>query len=192
MELAEATEITFKLRVTRIERQEIDRLIALANDFSKTTHDRALSLLENGDSTRAISGLAEAAKTQFCLYCLAIINCYAFLENNRNEILRKKFGENFGKNLKKGETLDTLLEEKGISHHKVRCYKTMDEFRLVNNAIKHSRLSGATNVTANNKRTYGQKQMIALYKKAERLDSYLADLFRIVKETGAIRHHEHQ
>jgi hypothetical protein len=173
MELSQLTRISFGMRVTRIERQEIDRLINLADEFSRTTKTSALASFENGEFTRPLSGLIEAAKTNFCLYCLAIINCYALLENNRNEIL--------GSNISKKGKLDSFLEKKGILHHKVRCYKTMDEFRQVNNAIKHSRLSGATSVVATNGKTYGTKQMKALYKKSIHLDSYLADLFKRIE-----------
>lgn len=185
MNLSELDEITFKLRVTRVERREIDRLIDLANEFSKTTQDRALSLLEKGELSEAFSGLAESGKTQFCLYCLAIINCYAFLENNRNEIL--------GKELSTKKEFEAFIKNMGIVHNKVRCHKTMDEFRLVNNAIKHTRLSGATKITVKQTgKTYGPKQIIALYRRARFLDSYLADLFRIVEGTSVIQRHDTQ
>lgn len=176
MELLQLDRISFKLRVTCIDRQGTDRLINLANEFSTAMCTRAPILLEDGDTFSAISGLAEAAKTKFCLYCLAIINCYATLENNRNEIV--------GEKIFKIEKLDSFLKHKGINHQKVRCYKTMNEFRLVNNAIKHSRLSGTTAVLAKNGKNYGPKQMESLYKKSKHLDSYLSDLFRIVEKSA--------
>jgi hypothetical protein len=175
MDLSQLTHISRRERVTRIERQQIDRLINLADEFSDTKNASSLTLLEDGDVTRALSGLVEVAKTKFCLYCLAIINCYAVLENNRNEIVGKVFND--------VRRLEIHLTREGICHQNVRCYKTMDEFRLVNNAIKHSRLSGATTVVAQNGNTYGTRELKALYKKSIHLDSYLADLFRRIEKT---------
>ncbi|WP_157272423.1 hypothetical protein [Azonexus hydrophilus] len=170
MELSQLDRTTLKLRVTRIDRQGTDRLINLANEFASSISTKVLESLEKGDCSSSFADIAEAAKTKFCLYCLAIINCYATLENNRNEIVGQKFA-----NLKK---LDPFLKAKGINHEKVLCHKTMEEFRQVNNAVKHHRLSEATTIITESGKRYGTKQLESLYKRSRRLDSYLTDLFR--------------
>lgn len=95
MELSKLTSLTFKSRVITIDRQHTDKLIHFANEFNNNTYNR----LEKSSNTDDLSTFErayrdfyiEAPQTAFCLYCLAIIHCYAMLEKNRNEILKGKF-----------------------------------------------------------------------------------------------------
>lgn len=186
MELSELEKLTLKIRVTKIDQLGMDRLINLANEFSSTTQNRVLESLKSGNTHHALSNLSEVAKTSFCLYCLAIINCYTYLENNRNEII--------GQKINKIEDVDNYLSKKNIQHKNIRCYKTMDEFRKVNNAIKHSRINGATTVRTRDGKEYRTHQLKSLYKRTKHLNSYLIDLFEkieIIKRSSHARGRGH-
>jgi hypothetical protein len=181
MELSKLTSLTFKLRVTTIDRKQTDKLIHLANEFNNNTYNR----LEETSNTDDFSNFErayrdfyiDAPQTAFCLYCLAIIHCYAMLEKNRNEILKGEFDTK--------DKLEKFFKKNGSSYEQIKCYETVEEFRLVNNAIKHAPLSSSKTLKTRDNKVYGLEQLKLLYaQEYKKLEIYLADLYKLSLVVG--------
>lgn len=174
LDLSNLHEISFKRRVTTIDRKQTDKLIKLAEEFTSKLIDQADQANEKNNGSEfnyapVLEAIIEAPKTAFCLYCLAIIHCYSVLESNRNEIIGMKFHEI--------EKLDIHLKKIGVKHCDVDFYTAMDEFRKVNNAIKHSRIGSSTKITTKDGKEYSLQQLRNLYTDtSESLEKYLAAL----------------
>lgn len=185
--MASLSKLNFALKVTRIQRKSIDKLVVLADSYHETSYERlGASIDTNGDlDIDAFHAVANFQELEFSLYALAIIHCYSILENNRKLILREIPGLSKKQldNLYKIDTVTDVLTSRKICHEKLRCYKTMEEFRKVNNAIKHSRF-GLSRSVACEKKTYGEKQLKSLYlNKVKHLESYLSDLYERICPT---------
>lgn len=184
LDLSKLQKAGSKYLVTRIDTKQIDKLIALSEDFTSGVVEEAHKANNAGDEEfnygPALSAIIEAPQTAFLLYCLAIIHCYSILENNRCEII--------GKKIHKIEKIDNQLKKFGINHQDVRCYNTMEEFRVVNNAIKHNRLGSSKKIVAKNKKEYSLLQLKNLYKNSlEYLNYYLIDLYEKVEQTQSLQ-----
>ncbi len=182
--LSKLQKTSSKYLVTRIDTKQIDKLIALSEDFTSGVVEETQKADNAGDEEfnygPAISAIIEAPQTAFLLYCLAIIHCYSILENNRCEIIGNKIHE-----IKK---LNQHLRNFGITHQDVRCYKTMEEFRMVNNAIKHNRLGSSKKIVTKDKKEYSLLQLKNLYKNSlADLNYYLADLYEKVEKTQSLQ-----
>ena len=83
--------------------------------------------------------------------------------------------------LHKIEVARQSLKKIGVNHEKVKCFKTMSEFRMVNNAIKHERYGLSTSITTQIQRKYDSKQLGGMYaNRAKHLETYLSDIYRRV------------
>lgn len=178
-DLSKIKKASSKYLVTIIDTKQIDKLIALSEDFTSGVVEEAQKADNSGDEEfnygPAINAIIETPQTAFLLYCLAIIHCYSILENNRCEII--------GKKIHKIKELNKHLRNLGITHQDVRCYKTMEEFRMVNNAIKHNRLGSSKEIVTIDKKKYSLLQLKNLYKNSlPDLNYYLADLYEKVEQ----------
>lgn len=176
-------EMDFRLKVTRIKRKSIDRLVDLADSELEIYRQRLDSSVTGKDADIDPEAFQyvyiDSPKIAFSLYALAIVHCYSIAENNRKLICSRITGlnRNQRRNLHKINVVSDCLRHVGINHENVRCYKTMEEFRMVNNAIKHDRYSLSTSITAKNQKNYGLKQLRGLYSnRAKHLETYLSDL----------------
>jgi len=185
--MATLREAVFTQKVTTIHRDSIDRLISLADSDKNLHHQKLVASLDEDDGqidTDEFHALYyHWPKMAFSLYALSIIHCYSILENNRKLICQRLPGLTNGQlqNLHDTRVVKQCLQANNINHERIRCYKTMNEFRIVNNAIKHDRYSLSTSITADNRKTYEAKQLRSLYlNRAIHLETYLADLFKRV------------
>lgn len=184
--MATLGKINFYLKVTKVHRKSVDKLIELA-DLERANNYRKLaqSMDENEEDfdVDAFHSIVEAPQIAFSLYALAIVHCYSIVENNRKLICLEIPGITDGqrKNLHDIRVVTQCLERLNIQHENIRCYKTMNEFRLVNNAVKHSRYSLSTFVTTESQKKYDSKALKSLYSnRAKHLETYLNDLYRRV------------
>jgi len=180
--MADIQELNFELMVTKIFRENIDKLIKLADSDKKENYKKLILSLDDeskGIDTKAFREIYDNAKINFALYALAIVHCYSILENNRRLICQRISGITPGQynNLHNIEVARQCLERIGITHSRIRCYKTMNEFRMVNNAVKHDRYSLSTQVEIETGKIYRSKQLKSLYNKCKFLESYLTDLY---------------
>ena len=182
-------EIDFKAKVTRIERKSINRLMAFADSELERNCEKLDS--DETDEKGMIDAEAfkyvyiDGPKIVFSLYALAIVHCYSILENNRKLICLRIPDFRSNKEKKQGlyinNAVTNFLSLHDIDHKEISCYEIMDEFRLVNNAIKHDRYNLSTSVTAKNQKNYGLKQLKGLYSnRAKHLETYLSDLYEKV------------
>lgn len=185
--MASLEEINFNLKVTKVHRKSIDRLVELADSDRKMNHQRLVKSMEGRDEDFDVeafhSVFIDAPSISFSLYALAIIHCYSILENNRKLICLRIPGLTEGQknNLHDVRVVEQCLTKAGFSHQNVRCYKTMNEFRLVNNAIKHDRYSLSKSITTENGKVYKAVKLRSLYSnRAKHLETYLSDLYRRV------------
>lgn len=174
----------FRQKVTRINRRSIDKLIELAESYRNDIYE-TLRQADEGPDSETIYSQGELPVLEFSLYALAITHCYSILENNRTLICEGIPGisEMQKKPLHNICVVTQFFGSIGIDHEKVKCYETMDEFRQVNNAIKHSRFGLDTSVTTRkSKIEYDAKRLKSLYlNKAKHLESYLFDLYERTK-----------
>jgi hypothetical protein len=99
------------------------------------------------------------------------------LEKNRNEILKGKFDTK--------DKLEKFLKINGSSNEQIKCYETVEEFRLVNNAIKHAPLSSSKTLKTRDNKVYGLEQLKLLYaQEYKKLEIYLADLYKLSLVVG--------
>jgi len=181
--MVELGKLNFKLKVTRVNRKSMDKLIKLADsEYADSCQKLDLSMdgKEENFDVDAFHSIAYAPKLAFSLYALAIVHCYSIVENNRKLICQKIHGitNNQIKYIDKIENVTKYLKNINIDHENIRCYKTMDEFRLVNNAIKHDRYNLSTHVTTKNKVEYNSNTLKSLYSKTTDLETYLDDLYK--------------
>ena len=180
----ELENLNFKSKVTRVNRKSMDRLIILADsEYADNcqTLDSSMDGKEEDFDVDAFHSISYAPKLAFSLYALAIVHCYSIVENNRKLICQKISGitDKQKNNLHNIEVVEKCLERVNINHEKIRCYKTMDEFRLVNNAVKHDRYNLSTHVMTKNDKKYDSKALKSLYSnRARHLETYLDDLYK--------------
>lgn len=185
----ELEKFNFKLKVTRVNRKSMDKLIKLADSENADNCQKLDSSMDGKEKDFDVDAIVYAPELAFSLYALAIVHCYSIVENTRKLICKKIPGitNNQLKCLDKIEKVTKCLENINIDHENIRCYKTMDEFRLVNNAIKHDRYNLSTHVTTKNKVVYNSIELKSLYSKTTDLETYLDDLYkRIVTKTEII------
>jgi hypothetical protein len=177
-------EVNFALRVTRLHRRSLDRVADLIEREDARVREQVVRSLDGlgAFDVDAIHELLDAPLMMFSFYALSIVHCYSLVENNRRLVCERIPGITPGQqqSLHDLRVVKQCLERTRVSHERLRCFKTMDEFRVVNNAVKHQRVGLATSVVAENGRTYSAKQLRALYKKAAHLETYLSDLYRRV------------
>ncbi|EDN66909.1 hypothetical protein BGP_0388 [Beggiatoa sp. PS] len=181
--MASIEEINFRLIVTRIYRKDIDKLIECA-DTNREALINSLDEENKFDLNEFHSLIHDVPKIAFSLYALAIIHCYSILENNRKLICLRipELTDGQKNNLHNIRVVTQCLKKLGLKHEKVRCYKTMNEFRLVNNAIKHDRYNLSTSITTEERKKYKTTQLKSLYlNRSKHLETYLSDLYRRVK-----------
>ncbi len=183
----------FKLKVTQVQRKQIDKLVGLAGSYRESNYRLLDASIDSDDTldTDALLAIATFKELEFSLYALAIIHCYSILENNRALICKTIPGLKAGerKGLYKVECVTDVLKGINIKHVEIECYETMEEFRRVNNAIKHGRFGLSQSVTTRAEKRYKEKiyeamQLKSLYlDKAKHLDAYLSDLYERVCPT---------
>ncbi len=75
-----------------------------------------------------------------------------------------------------------------VVHDEVKCYETMDKFRLINNAIKHDCYSFSRVVTTKRGDKYGEKELRMMYMdRAQKLNTYLSDLYEKVMTSPRVK-----
>lgn len=180
--------LNFALKVTRVHRKSIDKFVALADLYLEDNYGLLDASIDADDAldTDAFHAVANFQELEFSLYALAIIHCYSILENNRKLICQKIPGltSKLLDNLHDIKYITKSLKAINIKHEDIRCYETMEEFRRVNNAIKHNRFGLSRSVTTRKKETYKAAQLKSLYlDKAKHLEAYLSDLYERVCPT---------
>lgn len=186
----EVKELNFYCKVTRIYRKNIDLLIKLSDEHmerslqaffaEKPVFDKALS--------EASSYISDSPRIAFSLYALAIVHCYSLVENNRKDILLRLPGLSAKqkKGIYKIEMIDEVLSSLCLAHNQVSCYDVEEEFRLVNNKIKHDRYNLSTKITLKNDTAYDANALKELYlAKSQCLEEYLSDLYRQVSAVSS-------
>lgn len=185
----EIKEVYFCRNVTRIYRKNIDLLIELSDEHmaksvaaffgEKPVSDKAFS--------EASIYISDSPRIAFSLYALAIVHCYSLVENNRKDILLRLPGLSAKqkKGIHKIEMIDEVLSSLCLAHNQVSCYDVAEEFRLVNNKIKHDRYNLSTEITLKDgkkgAKTYNTNALRELYlEKSKCLEDYLTDLYKIV------------
>lgn len=176
-------EINFSLKVTRVHRNSIDRIAKLIEQEVQSAKDTLNKSLENSQlvDTTSWQELIYAPEMLFNFYAIAVVHCYSLVDNNRKLICSQIPGitDKQKDNLHDIRIVTQCLSKIQVRHSSVRCYRTMDEFRLVNNSVKHHRMGLDNQIICQN-RSYSAKQLRALYRKANYLERYLADLYEIV------------
>lgn len=185
--MANLNEVQFRLKGTRINRQSIDKLVHLAESFREGIQESMSASIQadEGLDVATFHSLVELPALEFSLYALAIIHCYSILENNRALICEGIPGtsEKQKKALHNICVVTKFFGSIGIEHENVKCYETMDEFRRINNALKHNRFGLDTSVkTKYPEKEYEAKALKSLYlNKANDLETYLSDLYERTK-----------
>lgn len=180
--MAKLSEHNFRFKVTRINRRNIDKLVKLTDSYREDISE-TMRTFEDLDTT-TFHSLVEFPALEFSLYALAIIHCYSILETNRKLICEgiRGISNSQKKNLYQIKIVESVLKSINIAHTKLKCQKTMNEFREVNNAIKHNRFGLDTAITTESQKKYEARQLKGLYlNKAKYLESYLFDLYERTK-----------
>lgn len=174
---------------SRVNRRSVDKLIELARSDREINHVKLNSSLNTREEEFNVDAFQsvyiEGPKVAFSLFSLAIVHCYSIVDNNRKQLCLRlpKLTEGQIRNLHDIRVASQCLKKVGITHKNIKCYKSMNEFRLVNNAIKHNRLNFTKTIVTENGKAYGSKQLNSLYSnKAVHLDTYLSELSRRVKK----------
>jgi len=180
-------ELNFAYLVTKVDTSGLDKLIDLADSEMKSGWPKVVLAMDKGDKNLADAYRAylNTPSILFPLLSLAIVHCYSIVENNRKLVCQKIPGstDNQKKNLHDVRVVTQCLGRVGIAHKKIRCYKTMDEFREVNNAVKHARYGSAYMFTTESQKKYGEKELRSLYSnRARHLKTYLSDLYQRVEK----------
>ena len=184
--MVKLSEHNFRFKVTRINRRSIDKLVKLTDSYREDISETMRTFIQADEDldTATFHSLVEFPALEFSLYALAIIHCYSILENNRKLICEgiRGISNSQKENLHKIEFVEEVLKSINIAHTKLKCQKTMNEFREVNNAIKHNRFGLDTAITTKSQKKYEARQLKGLYlNKAKYLESYLSDLFERTK-----------
>lgn len=186
----EIKELNFYCKVTRIYRKNIDLLIKLSDEHmakSLQTYFDEKPVVDKAFSETSIY-ISDSPRIAFSLYALAIIHCYSLVENNRKDILQRIPNLSPKIDFHSIKSVNIILNSKGLSHNQVCCYEIAEEFRLVNNKIKHDRYNLSTEVTLKNGKTYDTFSLKDLYlDKAKYLEDYLTDLYQKVCGINAIK-----
>jgi len=174
-------EINFSLKVTRINRRSFDKLIGFLDLYKNNLYEKPKT---EGISFEDFNEIYfEVPAIEFSLYSLVIVNFYTILEKNRSLILSKipNISTIDKKNIHKIDVVTEVLEKNSIVHEDIKSYLDMDEFRLVNNSIKHDKNNSPKLINVKNK-VYETKDLKQLYiNKIDNLDEYLFDLYSQLK-----------
>lgn len=183
-------EISFDINYLSIDTSSIQKFIDLAN---KDFEDPAIQFnneLNNHQicDSQSLLKAHRAIHALFSIYALGIVHCYTLLENNRKEIISKQLQKKvndknesdvkylIGK-LSDSINIDIILNKVfEITHTSVVSYSLADEFRQVNNAIKHKRFSYSQNISVNKYGIYDIAKLKKLYEKHTALREYLVGL----------------
>ncbi|OQB44618.1 MAG: hypothetical protein BWY02_02785 [bacterium ADurb.Bin157] len=181
----EINELNFFCKVTHVYRKNIDLLIKLSDEHM----ERSLQVFFAEEPVfdkalfEASSYISDSPRIAFSLYALAIVHCYSLVENNRKDILMRLPGLSAKqkKGLYKIKIIDDVLSSFCLAHNQVNCYDVAEEFRLVNNEIKHDRYNLSTKISLKNGIAYDANALRELYlAKSQCLEEYLSDLYRQV------------
>ena len=180
-------ELNFAYLATKVDTSGLDKLIDLADAEMKSIWPRVVLAMDKGDKSLADAYWAylKTPNILFPLLSLAIVHCYSIVENNRKLVCLKIPGitDKQKEKLHDIQVVTKCLGRVGIDHEKIRCYKTMDEFRRVNNAVKHARYGSAYMFTTKSQKKYGEKELRSLYSnRARHLKTYLSDLYQRVEK----------
>ncbi len=181
--MVKSSKINFQIGVTKVDLDSIDKIIKLANSDREANLERAFESLEGDFDHDAFNSFCNASDIAFSLYGLAIIHCYSMVEKNRKRICLKipDLSERQENNLYCVKGVTNCLKLINVEHEAVKCYETMDEFRLVNNAIKHDCYSFSRAVTTKCGDEYGVEELRMMYlDRAQHLNAYLSDLYEKV------------
>lgn len=144
------------------------------------------------------TSLLEVMNLSFSMYALAIVHCYSIFECNRAWILNNLPESN--RKIEKNEKGKTVIKtantslnedvEKVLLKNNIELSsdEVADEFRLVNNAIKHARFNYSHTVTIRDKEQteYDFEKLRNLYLSHKTLNDYLADLYKNVKKINGL------
>jgi len=172
------------LKVTRVRRKAIDRIAAFVEEENEKAYAEFSAVLdgEKVDGWKPAAALYDAPLFAFSFYALAIVHCYSLVENNRALLCERLPGisRRERRSLHNIQTVTSCLNRARVQHDRTRCYRTMETFREVNNAIKHCRLGLSHEIVTRSGQKYEPKQLRALYARAKYLERYLEDLYRRV------------
>lgn len=124
----------------------------------------------------------------FQILCLSIVHCYSILEGNRGRLL-SKLASNKQKDFHKIETVKAVIEkELGLKHENLIQSSVAEEFREVNNAIKHNRYNYSKEAKTKNNhgrtngKCYRTDDLLALYEDRKKLNEYLKHLYDLIEQ----------
>ncbi|HNX78045.1 MAG TPA: hypothetical protein PLM07_18455 [Candidatus Rifleibacterium sp.] len=185
--MVDIRELDFICKVTRVYRKNIDLLIKLSDDHRVKSLDMLLNpqLVAESDFSEASFSVFDSHRVSFSLYALAIVHCYSLVENNRKKICLRLPGlsPEQAKDLSYIKKLNKILKLYKIDPKKISNYAVMEDFRLLNNAIKHDRYNLSTKVTTDQGITYDAMAIKKLYvENAQYLEEYLVDLYKKVTD----------
>jgi len=178
--------ISFEFNHLRIDTSKIDKFIDLANTEFDVTRQQYVDALQNQESDhRSLNEACKAGNILFSIYALGILHCYSLLENNRKAIIARKLNllENKSKKYYRKDEVEKVLKDTfQIEHKTIKNSDHAEEFRNVNNALKHSRFAYSQNVIVKgsnsiSERTYNDQKLRELYEKTPLLNEYLSDLY---------------
>lgn len=189
--MAKLSEVNFQCGVTEVDVDSIDEIIKLFDSNREANLERAFASLNGEDESfdaDAFNSFCRTPGIAFSLYKLAIFHCYSMVEKNRKSICLKIPGLS-AKTKKYLYTICSVtacLEEIGVKHKEIEYYETMDEFRSVNNAIKHDGYSFSRVVTTKDKE-YGRNDLRVMYlDRVQYLNIYLSDLYEKVMASPCV------
>lgn len=189
--MVKLNELCFRLRVTKVRTESLDKLISFIECDLNNNCERLACAIEDEQSDGfgdAINSIATASDLEFSLYALIIIHCYSAVENNRNEILVRFLGADESK-LSYIKYINKLLENREIYPDKITNQDIMNEFRLVNNKIKHNRRNAKKSITLDDGTEYKAEELKSLYSNGvDKLNDYLSDLYtKAAHKSGGLK-----
>ncbi|MBC3878664.1 hypothetical protein H8K38_12665 [Undibacterium sp. FT79W] len=183
-------EISFDINHLSIDTSSIQKFIDLANKDFEDSANQFNNELNNHQiyDSHSLLNAPRAIHALFSIYALGIVHCYTLLENNRKEIISKQLQKKVNdKNKRDVEYLIGKLSDSKsigiilnkvfeITHTSIVSYSLADEFRQVNNAIKHKRFSYSQNINVDKYGIYDIARLKKLYEKHTALREYLVGL----------------
>lgn len=183
-------DISFEFNHLQIDTSSIQKFIDLANNDFEDPANQFNNELNNHHiyDSQSLLKAHRAIHALFSIYALGIVHCYSLLENNRKEIISKQLQKKVNVRNKSdaeyliGKLSDwisvrTILNKVfKIDHERVASYLLADEFRQVNNAIKHKRFSYSQNINVDKYGIYDIARLKKLYEKHTALREYLVGL----------------
>lgn len=183
-------EISFDINHLSIDTSSIQKFIDLANKDFEDSANQFNNELNNHQiyDSQSLLNAPRAIHALFSIYALGIVHCYTLLENNRKEIISKQLQKKVNdKNKRDVEYLIGKLSDSKsigiilnkvfeITHTSIVSYSLADEFRQVNNAIKHKRFSYSQNINVDKYGIYDIARLKKLYEKHNALREYLVGL----------------